>query len=39
VWQDIYAHMRDRLGHTTIADLVEHEREHERQIAAASYSI
>jgi len=38
VWQDIYAHMRDRLEHTTIADLVEHEREHERQ-AAATYSI
>lgn len=38
VWQDIYALMRERLGDTTIADLVEHEREHERQ-SAAMYSI
>ena len=38
VWQDIYADMRVRLGDTTIADLVEHEREHERQ-TAATYSI
>lgn len=38
VWQDIYAQMRDRLSHTTISDLVDHEREHERQ-AAAMYSI
>ncbi len=40
VWQDIYAQMRERLGSTTITDLVEHEREHERQRqAAATYSI
>ena len=38
VWQDIYEHMRDRLSRTSLADLVEHEREHERQ-AAAMYSI
>jgi Rrf2 family protein len=38
VWQEIYAHMRDTLGKTTLADLVEHEREHERQ-TAATYSI
>jgi hypothetical protein len=30
--------MRDTLGKTTLADLVEHEREHERQ-TAATYSI
>ena len=38
VWQEIYAQMRERLEQTTLADLVEHEREHERQ-AAAMYSI
>jgi len=38
VWQDIYAHMRERLAVTTVEDLVAHEREHERQ-TAATYSI
>jgi Rrf2 family protein len=38
VWQGIYSVMRDRLEHITVADLVEHERGHERQ-PAAMYSI
>jgi Rrf2 family protein len=40
VWQEIYAHMREKLAATSLADLVEHEREHERETAqAGSYSI
>ncbi len=38
VWQEIYQHMRERLAHTTITDLVEHERLHEQR-SASSYAI
>ena len=38
VWQEIYDDMRKRLARITIADLVEHEREHERE-AVTNYSI
>ena len=38
VWQGIYETMRERLAGVTLAELVEHEREHERQ-AAVNYSI
>tara|TARA_B100001123_G_C15041339_1_gene919619 strand:+ start:499 stop:942 length:444 start_codon:yes stop_codon:yes gene_type:complete len=34
VWQDIYTLMLERLGGTTIADLVEHENQHEQRFAA-----
>jgi Rrf2 family transcriptional regulator, cysteine metabolism repressor len=38
VWQEIYDDMRRRLADVTLADLVEHERQHERE-AVANYSI
>ena len=38
VWQDIYTLMLERLGGTTIADLVEHENQHEQRFAA-TYNI
>lgn len=38
VWQEIYDAMRSRLAAVSLAELVEHEREHERQ-AVISYSI
>ncbi|MEX2031577.1 MAG: Rrf2 family transcriptional regulator [Dehalococcoidia bacterium] len=38
VWQEIYDHMRNRLAHVSVADLVEHERLHERD-AAINYAI
>ncbi|MBM3138798.1 MAG: Rrf2 family transcriptional regulator [Chloroflexi bacterium] len=38
VWAEIYDDMRARLAAVTIAELVEHERQHERAIAA-NYSI
>jgi Rrf2 family protein len=38
VWREIYAMMRDRLQRVSLADLVEHEREHEQQ-AALNYMI
>lgn len=38
VWQDIYTLMLERLGGTTIADLVEHEHQHEQRFAA-TYNI
>lgn len=33
VWREIYQMMRDRLQRVSLADLVEHEREHEQQFA------
>lgn len=38
VWQEIYDEMRARLAAVSLAELVEHEREHERQ-AVISYNI
>jgi Rrf2 family cysteine metabolism transcriptional repressor len=38
VWQEIYDQMRERLASITVADLVEHERQHERR-AAVHYTI
>ena len=38
VWQEIYDDMRGRLAKITIAELVAHEREHERD-SVANYSI
>jgi Rrf2 family protein len=38
VWEEIYDDMRSKLASVSIADLVEHERSHERS-AAISYSI
>jgi Rrf2 family protein len=38
VWQEIYDNMRNRLAHVSVADLVEHERLHERD-AAINYAI
>ena len=38
VWQEIYDEMRRRLAGVTIADLVEHEWQHERE-TVANYSI
>lgn len=39
VWQEIYDSMRGTLSKVSIADLVDHEREHERSAATANYSI
>ena len=36
VWQEIYDMMRTRLAAVSLADLVAHEREHERERAAAA---
>jgi Rrf2 family protein len=38
VWEEIYDDMRKRLVTVTLADLVEHERQHERQ-TVVNYSI
>ncbi|MDA0301837.1 MAG: Rrf2 family transcriptional regulator [Chloroflexi bacterium] len=38
VWQEIYDHMRAKLASVSIADLVAHEREHERE-RVINYSI
>jgi Rrf2 family protein len=38
VWQEIYDQMRARLAAITVADLVEHERQHELR-AVANYNI
>lgn len=38
VWQEIYDQMRTRLAAVSLAELVEHEREHERQ-AVITYNI
>ena len=40
VWENIYGHMRQALGETSLEDLVNHELEHEQQTTrAGSYSI
>ena len=40
VWQEIYDDMRAKLAAVSLADLVEHERQHERErTAAARYVI